>query len=239
MSGGGFMENWINLTLGSPAFSVTVLLAALLLGLFAAVSSCCNLVVIGALAGYSGAASEKRVDRTILLGGLSFMLGTIIALATLGAVTGFVSQTVGSTLGAYWRLFAGAIMVFFGLASLNLLPIKLPDFGPRTGVIPNGTLRALIYGLAIGGGTTACSVGCNPVLPVALGVATLQGHTMWGATILGSFAVGYSLPLAGGIIGLSLGLNKLSAVIQKLAPLIKASAGIILIGAGLFLLATA
>ena len=233
------MEEWINLTLGTPTFSLTVLLAAVLLGIVGAVGSCCNLVVIGALAGYSGTMGQEGRNRNILLGGIFFMLGTIIALATLGAVTGFISQAVGSTLGVYWKLFAGAVMVLFGLASLDLLPIRLPKLGPKTGVMPKGTPQAMIYGLAIGGGTTACSVGCNPVLPLALGVATLQGNTMLGAAILGSFAVGYSLPLAGGIIGLGLGLNRLSGVMQKLMPIIKVLTGVMLIGVGLYLLATA
>ena len=34
-----------------------------------------------------------------------------------------------------------------------------------------------------GGGSAACSVACNPVLPIALAVTTLQGHTVWGAAV--------------------------------------------------------
>ena len=116
------MQDWIRQTLESPTLSPTVLLAALLLGLVGSASSCCNWAAVGAIAGYSGSTSQKRARRDILVCGLFFMLGTAVALAIIGGVTGLISQTVGSSLGTYWKLFAGLVMVAFGLASLNLLP---------------------------------------------------------------------------------------------------------------------
>ena len=232
------MQEWISQTLQSPTLGLTVLLAALLLGLVGAVTSCCNLAVIAAVAGYSGTQSEKRNRRDILIGGLFFMLGAFVALATLGAVTGLVSQTVGSTLGVYWKLFAGLVMVLFGLATLKLIPFKLPKFGSTTGTMPGGTAKAMVYGFAVGGGITACSACCNPALFVALGMATLQGRTVWGAAIMAAFAVGYSLPLTGAVVGLGFGFGKLGSVTRKLAPAINATAGILLIAVGFYLLAT-
>ena len=164
------------------------------------------------------------------------MIGTIVALAGLGAITGFVSQTIGSAMGVYWKIFAGLVMVLFGLVSLDLLPFALPTFGSGVALYSAGPTKAIVYGLALGGGTTACSVGCNPVLPVVLGVVTLQGQTWWGGLILGAFAIGYSLPLAAGLVGLGYGFSKLTSVLQRFAPAIKYGGGVVLIGVGFYLL---
>ena len=233
------MQEWINQTLGSPGISLTVLAAVLLFGLVGAVSSSCNLAVIGAIVGYSGTLNGKGKRRDILLGGLFFMVGTIIALAVLGAVAGFISQTVGASVGGYWKFFAGLIMVVFGLASLNFIPFRLPKFTSSGRVMPTGAGKAMVFGLVAGGGSTACSVGCNPVLPIALGAATLQGNTVWGAAILTAFAVGYSLPLAAGLIGLSFGFGRLTSGARRFVPGIKIASGVLLIGVGFYLLVAA
>jgi len=230
------MQDWIAHTLQSPALGLTVLAAALLLGLVGAVTSCCNWAVIAAVAGYSGMESEKRNRRDILIGGLFFMLGTFIALTILGALTGLISQTVGTTFGVYWKLFAGLLLVFFGLATLGFLPFRLPKFSPATGVNPGGTVKAMIYGFALGGGVTACSVCCNPALFVVLGMATLKGQIAWGAAVLAAFAAGYSLPVGAAVVGLGFGLGKLASLTRKFASAIRLVAGILLIGVGFYLL---
>jgi putative Mn2+ efflux pump MntP len=40
-------------------------------------------------------------------------------------VAGFVGQVVNVSLGRYWKAFAGVILIFFGLSSLQLPPFKL------------------------------------------------------------------------------------------------------------------
>jgi cytochrome c biogenesis protein CcdA len=232
------MQEWINQTLQSPTLGLTVLVASLLLGLVGSVTSCCNWAVIAAVAGYSGMEGEKRNRRDILVGGLFFMMGAFVALAILGALTGLISQTVGVALGVYWKLFAGLLLIFFGLATLQLLPFRLPRFGSATGALPGGIVKAMVFGLVAGGGVTACSVACNPVLFVALGMATLKGQTAWGAAVMAAFAVGYSLPLGAAVVGLGLGLGKLASLTRRFASAVKLVAGILLIGVGFYLLIT-
>jgi cytochrome c biogenesis protein CcdA len=233
------MPEWIQQIMSSSTPSLAVLPAALLLGVLGAVTSCgCNLAVVGAVAGFSGSLSEGQKRKHILFGGLFFMLGTVIALGILGAVTGFVGKMAGASLGKYWKLVAGLIMVFFGLASLDFLPFKLPSLQFGAGKVNRGLAGSAVYGLAVGGGTTACSVFCNPILPVALGYTTLQGGVAWGAAVLGMFALGYSLPLAAGLVGLGLGLSKLRGAAEKAAPVVRIVAGVLLIGVGFYLLAT-
>jgi len=73
---------------------------------------------------------------------------------------------------------------------------------------------------------------------VALAVTTLQGHTLWGAAILAVFSIGYSLPMAGILVGLGLGFQRLTAVVQRINPFVQKAAGVLLIVLGFYLLAT-
>jgi cytochrome c-type biogenesis protein len=236
------MFEWIQQVLDTTTPGLSVLPAALLLGFLGSVTSCCNFALVGAIAGYSSSLSEHGERKRILIAGLSFMLGTFIALAALGAVTGFIGKVAGESLGIYWQLFAGLIMVFLGLASLDLLPFSLPRFiatnNSNVTVKQRGFWSSMLYGLAVGGGATTCSMCCNPVLPAMLGYTTLQGGIAWGTAVLGMFAVGYSLPLALGLVGLGLGLGKLRSIAGKATPIVRIVAGMILIGVGFYLLAT-
>ena len=230
--------DWLNEVFKSSVFSPAVFPAAFLLGLVASLTSCCNLPVLGAIAGYSGTFGNDSNRRALLLTSLFFMLGTVTAFAALGAVSGFIGQVAGASLGFYWKLVAGFIFILFGLAILNLLPLSFAKLGFKENSWMSRSSGATIYGFAVGGGATACSALCNPVLPAALAITALQGHSLWGAAILGVFSVGYSLPLAGVLVGLGFGFSKLTMVIQKINPVIKTIAGILLIVTGFYLLAT-
>lgn len=232
------MNEWISEALDSAHPGAAVIPAAFLLGAIASVTSCCNLPIIGAIAGYSGSLGQARKRRDLLLGGMFFMIGTILALAALGAVSGFIGRSAGSTLGIWWQLIAGLILVFFGLTSLDLLPFKLPVPRLVGRTADRGRLAAMVYGLALGGGATACTVSCSPVLPVVLAYSALQGGTVWGAVVLAVFAVGYSVPLAVGMIGLGLGVSRLQTAAQRLGPAIRLVTGALLTIVGFYLLAT-
>jgi hypothetical protein len=55
------------------------------------------------------------------------MVRMILALAVVGAVNGLGGRVAGASLGIYWRLVAGLVMVLFGLLSLDLVPFRLPS----------------------------------------------------------------------------------------------------------------
>ncbi len=231
------MEEWLQRTLSSEQLGLVAIPAMFLLGALGAVSSCCSLPVLGALTGYSGSLRQRPGRRELLLVGLFFMVGTILALTTLGAATGFVGRVAGASLGKYWRFAAGLVMVLFGLSSLGLLPLRIPQipFGSRA--FGDGVVGSAVFGLAVGGATTACTIGCNPLLSVGLGAAVLRGETVFGATMLGSFALGYSVPLAAGLVGIGFGLGRLGGVSQRVMPVIRMAAGAVLIAVGFYLLA--
>lgn len=230
------MQEWINSLLNLKELTYAALPASFMLGFLGSVTSCCNIAVLSALAGYSGTQVQENNRKSIFAIGLFFLLGSTVSLGIIGAVTGYASEAISTTTGNYWRIFAGMTIILFGLFSLKLVPVKIPSF--KLSGIPTGKGKALLYGFVIGGGVTACTGCCNPAFFAALGMATMKGHTLWGAAIMCLFALGYALPLAGAVIGLSFGSLKLSMVAKKHSKAINSIAGVIMIFSGFYVLAT-
>ena len=233
------MEEWIRHALVADNAGLAVLPAAFLFGVLGSVSSCCTLPVIGAVAGYAGGLGERKSRRELLLVAAFFSLGTILSLAVLGAVAGFVGHVAGASLGKYWRFAAGLMMVVFGLVAVGLLQLRIPAPRRLARAPGRGVAGALVYGLALGGATTACSFGCNPLLPMAMGAAVLKGATVLGAAMLALFAVGYSLPLAAGLVGIGLGVGGLRRITERVMPAARIGGGALMLVVGFYLLAGA
>lgn len=181
------------------------LLFALILGaVSAAASSCCTLPALGLVAGYSGTQHQGN-RRDIVKSALLFMVGTIISLMIIGAVSGFVGQVAQSTLGNYWKLFAGIIAIILGLASLKLLPfnISLGQFDPSKKELSK--FGSIFTGLALGGIVAVSSLPCNPGIFIVMGASILQGAVLWAMLLLGFYAIGFALPLGLLMLGISLG----------------------------------
>jgi hypothetical protein len=68
-----------------------------------------------------------------------------------------------------------------------------------------------------------------------LGVVARLGRTWWRAVILLAFAIGHSLLLAGGLVGLSLGFEKPGSAIGRFGSAIKIVAGLLMIGVDFYL----
>jgi len=211
---------------------------AFLLGLVSAVASaCCTLPAMGMLVAYSGT-RENTDRRTAFTSAVWFLIGTTLALIVLGLVAGLVGQTAQAFLGRYWKVFAGAVAVLLGLATLKLLPIRLPQRVQKDGSpsASGAKMGAALGGLFLGGGVAACSLPCNPGIFIVLGASVLLGRVVWGMVLMAAFAVGFSLPLAAILFGVSFG--KASIKAQKADAAIRAVAGVLLVGAGLYLLAS-
>ncbi len=227
---------WAKTGFEQVGFRPVALPLAFVLGLASAVASaCCTLPLLGAIVGYSGT-REDRDRRTRFLAALFFMLGSTIALVILGTVAGFVGQVAQDMMGKYWKVFAGLIAIFVGLAALKLLPFKLPTKTAGTGARPKGFLGAAAFGLIMGGGVSVASLACNPGIFIVLGVAVLQGYTLWGMGIMAAYAVGFSLPLALIMLGVSFGKSAIKA--KRTETTIRTIAGVLLIIAGFYFLAT-
>ncbi len=210
---------------------------AFLLGLFGAfASACCTLPVFGAIIGYSGTRKEYG-RRTIIRMTLLFMLGTVIATVILGCLAGSIGQLAQTALGRYWKLGAGVLAILIGLVALKLLPVKLPQFKTKPDrPEPKGFLGAAVFGLVVGGGMVISSMPCNPALFIVLGVAFLNGFTLWTIALISAYALGFAIPLTALMLGVSFGKSALK--MQKAEAVIRITAGIILIAAGFYFLKT-
>ncbi|MBI4720075.1 MAG: hypothetical protein HY770_02375 [Chitinivibrionia bacterium] len=230
------ISEWSKTLLEGGGGGMAAVLLAFLLGVVGAVTSaCCALPVVGAVVGYAGT-REASDSRASLLGAISFMLGSIIALLVLGGVAGLVGKIVQSSLGSYWRLFAGIAAIMFGLGALNLLPLNLPQ--RKVGKAhPRGLAGAMLFGLIMGGAVVGCSMACcNPGIFIILGAAVLQGCTFWMISALAAYAIGFSLPLTALLLGVSLGKAVVNA--GKVDAAIRIIAGVLLICAGFYFLST-
>ncbi len=228
---------WARTVLEQTGFGPAALPFAFVLGLVSAIASaCCTLPLLGAIAGYSG--TRDDIDRRAkFLAALCFMLGTTIALVILGYVAGFIGQVAQDVMGKYWKVFAGLVAIVVGLAALKLLPFKLPSKKIVEGKTrPKGFLGAAVVGLVMGGGICVASLACTPGIYVVLGVAVLQGYTLWGMAIMAAYAVGFSLPLSLIMLGVSLGKGVIKA--KKTETVIRVIGGVLLIVAGFYFLAT-
>ena len=232
------MLRWVTDTLQAASMGPAALPLAFLLGLVSAVASaCCTLPAMGMLVAYSGTRQDVN-RRAALVSAVWFLVGTTLALMILGFVAGLVGQTAQAFLGRYWKLFAGVVAVLFGLATLKLLPFKLPSRAQTEGAssTSSGKLGAALGGLFLGGGVAACSLPCNPGIFIVIGASVLMGKLLWGMVLMAAFAIGFSLPLAAILIGVSFGKASLNA--RKADAAIRVIAGVLLVGAGFYLLAT-
>ncbi|MHC4744138.1 MAG: hypothetical protein ACYS8Z_19645, partial [Planctomycetota bacterium] len=164
-------------------------------------------------------------------------IGTICALVVIGVIACAAGEVAQGSLGRYGRLIAGMIVIFFGLASLRLLPFKIGGKRPEMNESkPRGLAGAAVLGFALGGGVSISSMCCNPGIFVVLGVVIMRGYSLASIAMLIAYAVGFSLPLAGIILGVSLG--KMNVRAKKLESAVRTIAGVLLIVAGFYFLAT-
>ena len=122
------MVEWARTVFEQTGIGPAALPAAFLLGLLSSIAcSCCTLPVLGAVAGYSGTRRQGSFKRT-LFAALFFMLGAVIATVILGAVAGFVGQVAQSTLGTYWKIFAGIIRSAINRDAMSHRRETAPEF---------------------------------------------------------------------------------------------------------------
>lgn len=230
------MLEYCVITLQHAASQPIGLLLALLLGaVSAATSACCTLPAMGILVGYSGAREDKN-RHSAVRSVIFFTVGTVLSLMIIGGIAGFVGQTAQTSLGSYWKIFAGIIAIVFGLATLKLLPFKLPASSSTQSTNRFGKLGPATAGLLMGGGVAASSLPCNPGIFIVLGAAVLQGQVVWASLLLALFAVGFSLPLGAVLLGVSLG--KTALLSKNSDTAIRWVSGGILLIAGFYLLVT-
>ena len=230
------MNTWINEVLSNEHASVMILIAVLVMGMISVFTCACNFAIIGVVAGYSGASSYTAKTKKSIWKGLAFLFGTIISMSLIGALFGYAGEWISDSLGNYWKIAAGLIAILFGLYSMELVPFKLPGISIKADHSHQNIFPSIIFGLAVGGLSAACNSCCNPFFPVILAASFLKGSTVWGFMMLSAFALGFGIPLALMIVGVSLGLGKISKTLSLIVTIVKYIGGIILVALGFYLL---
>lgn len=235
-------DGWLSELLAGAEPGLAILPAIMLVGLVGAVGSCCNMGVLASVAGFTGS-TQTQHDGTkgnLRITAIAFVGGTVVALATLGIITGLIGQTLGNQIGHWWTLAAGLIMVTFGLVALDWLPFRVPTGIDVSRVVGTTRASSAIFGLSLGGGQVACSsaCACNPAMLVALAFA-LQGDVFWSASVMTAYAVGFSLPLGAVLAGMRFGMDTISRWRDYAMPLFRRVGGAVLIGMGFYLLVSA
>lgn len=233
------MSDWIHQTLQSGQVGFAFLGAVFLFGIIGSLTACCNPAIIGGISGYSGmVGSDPAVKRRIILQGISLLAGTVISMAILGGLSGFVSAWLLRTVGNSWKIIAAAFSIFFGLYAMELLPFRIPALKAKPASTGRGFWGSLVFGFALGGVSTSCGIVCNPIFPLVLGASFIQGSLLWGILILTLFGIGYGLPLAAVLVGVGFGVGKLSSAFSGWSQIIRYAAGVLLVGIGFYFLWT-
>jgi len=171
-------------------------------------------------------ADAARLSVTFVAGIVSVdvLVGAIFAAGGSVAITFFSSRT------ALWYLVATVILAALAALNLRVWRPRLPSFVPRMGE-PRSGPGAFLLGIPFG--LMACP-GCTPLLlPVAVGVAA-TGNVLYGAAVMGAFALGRGIPLA--LLGTFTGAFEKAAGATRVVVWIERVVGLLLLlGATWFL----
>lgn len=230
------IQQWTNGMIEGQLNSPLFFIAIFVLGLIAAIGSACNLGVIAAITSYAGSEASAKSKASHLKTGFSFLLGNIISLSLVGALTGLISASIGQLVGEYWTIIAGVIIIYLGLVSLDMLPFKLKIGSNISAKVSKLANKSFLFGLLLGGFATVCSVGCSPIFPIILGTSYLQGSLFLSWFTLFVFAIGYSIPLGALLVGFGFGFDKFSDKLLNNKQLLSQVSGIVLVIVGFGLL---
>jgi cytochrome c biogenesis protein CcdA len=230
------METWIHEALNNEHASIMILIAVLVMGILSVFTCACNFAIIGVVAGYSGASQTTGNTKLVLWKGFAFLAGTVLSMSLIGALFGFAGHWISASLGNYWKIAAGLIAIVFGLYSMELVPFKLPGLSFKTRDSHKSLYSAVIFGIAVGGLSSACNTCCNPFFPVILAASFVKGSTLWGLVMLTAFGLGFGIPLTAMIVGVNLGAGRISKSLTSVMTVMKYLGGIALILFGFYLL---
>lgn len=233
------MESWVNSLLNSDPSGLATLGAAFLLGLSGLVTCGCNYALFALVAGYSGTGNAAARPANLLGSGVSFLMGSLVSMALIGALFGYAGEMISTTFGDYWNMGAGLLCILFGLYAMDFLPFSLPSLRKIPVHTKGGISSSIIFGLTVGGTASFFNTCCNPVFPILLATSFVKGSTLWGMLLLSVFALGYTLPLAALLVGIRTGITRIPPRVATAARWVQYGSGALLVIAGFWLLVSA
>ena len=174
---------------------------------------------------------SKSHDRNKgLLLAASFIAGLITTHVVLGIAAAFGGDWVQQVMGREWDWVLGPILIIMGLMWSGLLKIRLPWFGMQAHKV-NGMWGAFLLGIPF---SIAICPFCTPALMVTLTASAAIGSVSFGAALLFAFALGRSIPVAIGALGM--GWLESFKVLSKHQRFFEIFAGSLLVLAGIYVI---
>lgn len=168
--------------------------------------------------------SPKRASglAAAFVGGMvvvDMVVGAVFAVGGAAAMRYFTARL------PLWYAVATVVLVAMGLFSLKLWRPRLPSYVPRPRT-PAGPMGAFLTGIPFG--LMACP-SCTPLLlPVALGAAA-TGEPLYGAALMGAFAIGRGVPLVA--LGTLSGATRTARGLARWVPTIERAVGVLALAA--------
>ncbi|MBI2855556.1 MAG: sulfite exporter TauE/SafE family protein [Chloroflexi bacterium] len=225
--GGGLGE----MTIYFGSLSIGAIALAFAVGLVVAFSPF-TFAMAPAVMGYVASSGETSFRGHLRLSS-GFVSGIVTADVMLGALYGAIGTAAIAFFAENLRVsypLVAAILLGLALVVLRIWKIDIPMFKPRLQKARSAR-GAFLMGVPFG--LIACPA-CTPLLlPVALGAAA-TGNALYGAGLMGAFALGRGIPMV--VLGTSTGAFQRMKGFTSYVPWIERAVGVLLLVGAVFFL---
>ena len=206
---------------------------ALLWGVLSILLSPCHLASIPLVVGYISRQGNTGTNRAFTISAV-FSLGIMITLILVGLATAAAGRLLGDV-GQFGYYFAAAVMLYFGLNLLEVLPSPLKgdkNFSSKRSGLAGALVLGLVFGIALGPCTFAFMA---PILGVAF--STGSKYPIFAILLVIAFSVGHC--------GIIVGAGTFSTAIQRflkwnansgVVPILRKICGVLVILGGVYIL---
>ena len=192
----------------------------------------CIYPMIPVTVGIIGAgASGRSRGRTVALT-LSYISGLALFYAIMGLLAGLTGSLFGTVASNPWvRFGTGALLLVFGLAMLDVIPVRVPPrLSAWAGSLAGGSVPA-VFLLGATSGIVAAPCGAPAFAAVLTWVAG-TGSAAWGFLYLFVFSLGMTALLAA--VGLSSGTLATLPRAGRWMVWVQKAGGVVLIGVAVY-----
>ncbi len=228
------MENLIASFTGAVESAAPIAVPlALLWGVLSIILSPCHLAGIPLVVGYISRQGNPGSNRAFRISAV-FSLGIMITIILVGFATAAAGRLLGD-IGQFGYYFAAAVMLYFGLNLLEVLPSPFKgdkNISSKKSGLTGAFVLGLVFGIALGPCTFAFMA---PILGVAF--STGSKYPVFAFLLVIAFSVGHC--------GVIVGAGTFSSSIQRflnwndktgIVPILRKVCGVLVILGGLYIL---
>ena len=228
------MENMISSFTGAVESAAPIAVPlALLWGVLSILLSPCHLASIPLVVGYISRQGNTGSNRAFSISSV-FSLGIMITIILVGIATAAAGRLMGD-IGQFGYYFAAAVMLYFGLNLLEVLPSPFKgdkNISSKKSGLAGALVLGLVFGIALGPCTFAFMA---PILGVVF--STGSEYPVFAILLIIAFAAGHC--------GVIVGAGTFSSSIQRflkwndktgVVPILRKVCGVLVILGGLYIL---